>query len=88
MASGFVRGLLLIVLGLGVAGFGICALCGGVMGVAAFAEGKQSSRDIAWLAFGLGAVGAVLGWLCWLGFRALRNKPPADGSGALPPGAQ
>ena len=33
MANGFVRGLLLVVPGLGVAGFGICSLCGGVMGV-------------------------------------------------------
>ena len=52
MASGFVRGLLLIVLGLGVAGFGICSLCGGVMGVGMFFESKQSSRDIGWLALG------------------------------------
>jgi len=87
-ASGFVRGLLLIVLGLGVAGFGICSLCGGVMGVASFAEGKQSSRDIAWLAFGMSAVGVVLAWLCWIGIRALRRQPPADGGNVLPPGAQ
>jgi hypothetical protein len=86
MANNFVRGLLLIVLGLGVAGFGICSLCGGVMGVSALFEGKQSSREIAWLAFGLSAVGVVLGWLCWIGIRALRRKPSADG--ALPPGAQ
>jgi hypothetical protein len=86
MANNFVRGLLLIVLGLGVAGFGICSLCGGVMGVSALFEGKQSSREIAWLAFGLSAVGVVLGWLCWIGIRALRIKPSADG--ALPPGAQ
>jgi hypothetical protein len=85
MASSFVRGLLLIVLGLGVAGFGVCALCGGVMGVSAFFEGKQSSRDIGWLALGLSAVGAVLGWLCWIGIRALRKKPLSEG---LPPGAQ
>jgi hypothetical protein len=81
MANNFVRGLLLIVLGLGVAGFGICSLCGGVMGVSALFEGKQSSREI-----GLSAVGVVLGWLCWIGIRALRRKPSADG--ALPPGAQ
>ena len=88
MASGFVRGLLLIVLGLGVAGFGICSLCGGVLGVASFAEGKQSSRDIAWLAFGMSAVGVVLAWLCWIGIRALRKQPLADSSNVLPPGAQ
>ena len=86
MANSVVRGLLLIVLGLGVAGFGICSLCGGVMGVSALLEGKQSSRDIAWLAFGLSAVGVVLGWLCWLGIRALRRQSVADG--ASPPGAQ
>jgi hypothetical protein len=86
MASNFVRGLLLLVLGLGVAGFGICSLCGGVMGVGMFFEGKQSSRDIGWLALGLGAVGAVLAWLCWIGFRALRRKPAAGD--VLPPGAQ
>ena len=88
MASGFVRGLLLIVLGLGVAGFGICSLCGGVMGVGMFVEGKQSSREIAWLAFGLSAFGVLLTWLCWIGIRALRKKPLADGSPPLPPGAQ
>jgi hypothetical protein len=85
MASNFVRGLLLLVLGLGVAGFGICSLCGGVMGISALSEGRQSSRDIAWLAFGLSAVGVVLGWLCWIGIRALRKKPEAN---VLPPGAQ
>lgn len=88
MANGFVRGLLLVVLGLGVAGFGICSLCGGVMGVAMFAESKQSSRDIGWLALGMSAVGVVLGWLCWIGIRALRKKPLADGSNVPPPGAQ
>jgi hypothetical protein len=88
MANGFVRGLLLIVLGLGVAGFGICSLCGGVMGVVTFAEGKQSSRDIARLAFGMSAAGVVLAWLCWIGIRALRKKPIADASQVLPPGAQ
>jgi hypothetical protein len=87
MSSGFVRGLLLIVLGLGVAGFGICSLCGGVMGVGMFFEDKQSSREIGWLAVGLGAVGAVLAWLCWIGIRALRKKPLADGN-LLPPGTQ
>jgi NhaP-type Na+/H+ or K+/H+ antiporter len=86
MAGGFVRGLLLIALGMGVAGFGICSLCGGVLGVSSLFEGRQSSREIAWLAFGLSAVGVVLGWLCWLGIRALRKKPVADT--ALPPGAQ
>jgi len=88
MSSGFVRGLLLIVLGLGVAGFGICSLCGGVMGVGMFVEGKQSSREIAWLAFGLSAFGVLLTWLCWIGIRALRKRPFADGSPPLPPGAQ
>jgi hypothetical protein len=87
MQNGFVRGLLLIVLGLGVAGFGICSLCGGVMGIATFAEGKQSSRDIAWLAFGMSAVGVVLAWLCWVGIRALRRRPLAGSSDGLPPSA-
>jgi len=86
MANSVVRGLLLIVLGLGVAGFGICSLCGGVMGVSAFLEGKQSSRDIGWLAFGMSAVGILLAWVCWIGIRALRK--PADGGNVLPPGAQ
>ena len=88
MASGFVRGLLLIVLGLGVAGFGICSLCGGVMGVGMFFEGRQSSREIGWLVLGMSAVGLVLGWLCWIGIRALRKQPLADNSNVLPPGAQ
>jgi hypothetical protein len=86
MQSGFVRGLLLIALGLGVAGFGICSLCGGVMGAAFLFEDKQCSREIAWLVFGLSAVGAVLAWLSWIGIRALRRRPAAGG--ALPPGAQ
>lgn len=88
MAGGFVRGLLLIVLGLGVAGFGICALCGGVTGVSMFFEGKQSSRDIGWFVLGMSAAGLVLAWLCWLGIRGLRKQPPAGGSNVLPPGAQ
>jgi hypothetical protein len=88
MAGGFVRGLLLIVLGLGVAGFGICSLCGGVMGVGMFFEGKQSSRDIGWFVVGVSAVGLVLAWVCWLGIRGLRKQPLADGNNVQPPGAQ
>jgi hypothetical protein len=81
------RGLLLFVLVLGVAGFGICSFCGGVMGVSMLLESKQSSRDMAWLGFGFGAVGAVLAWLCWRGVRALRTPPSASSDAAAPPPA-
>lgn len=67
------RGVLLVVLALAMGGFGICALCGGVMGVQFLAEGRASSRDWAWFAFGCSAAGAVIVWLCWRGFRALRR---------------
>jgi hypothetical protein len=77
------RGLLIVVLVVGVAGFGLCSLCGGVMGVSMLFESKPSSRDIAWLGFGFGAVGALLAWLCWRGVRALRK--PADAGGAPQP---
>jgi len=71
--EGFVRGLLLVVLALGVAGFGVCSLCGGIFGVSMLLDAKASTRDLAWLGFGFTAVGAVLAWLCWLGFRGLRK---------------
>ena len=50
------RLLLLVLLGLGVSGFGLCTLCGRVIGLSTLSEGRASSRDIAWLAFGLSAV--------------------------------
>jgi hypothetical protein len=78
------RGLLIVVLVVGVAGFGLCSLCGGVMGVSMLFEAKQSSRDIAWLGFGFGAVGAVLAWLCWRGVRTLR-KPADEATQQTPP---
>jgi hypothetical protein len=65
------RGLLLVVLGLAVAGFGVCSLCGGVMGLATLTENTRSSRDIAWLAFGCSAIGAVIAVAAFFGFRAL-----------------
>jgi hypothetical protein len=78
--DGFLRGLLLLVLGLGVAGFGVCSLCGGVIGISALTEGRRSSLDAAWLAFGCSALGALVAWLCWLGFRAVRRpaSPPQE----------
>ncbi len=71
------RRLLLVLLALAVGGFGICALCGGVMGLSMLTEGRQSSRDIAWICFGFAAVGAVIAWLAALGFRRLKRKPGA-----------
>jgi len=71
------RTLGLVVLALAVAGFGVCSLCGGVMGLSMLSESKSSSHDIAWFAFGCSALGVLLGGLCWWGFRSLRRKRPA-----------
>ncbi len=78
------RKLLLFLLMLGVAGFGVCSLCGGVMGISFLTEARASSRDAAWLAFGLSALGAALVWLCWFGIRKLwqrgqATEPPRSG---------
>jgi hypothetical protein len=72
------RKLLLVLLMLGVAGFGLCTLCGGVMGVSMLTESRASDRDYAWFAFAMAALGGVLTWLCWLGCKAVlkRGKPP------------
>jgi hypothetical protein len=70
-----VRGLLLLVLGVGVAGFGLCSLCGGVMGIATMTESTKNSMDYAMLMFGFAGVGAGLTWLCWWGFRKVRARP-------------
>ena len=70
------RGLLLVVLGLAVAGFGVCALCGGVMGLSMLTESRASSRDIAWTAFVLSAIGAAIAVGAGYAFRAVRRRPP------------
>ena len=72
--AGFFRALTIIVLGLAVVGFGICSLCGGVIGVNAFMSNKRSDADIGWLAFGLSALGVLLTWLSWWGLRKLRTR--------------
>jgi hypothetical protein len=73
MARSVGRSLLLVVLALAMAGFGICSLCGGAIGVSSLVEGRTSSRDGAWLAFGLSGLGALIAYGCWRGIRALRE---------------
>jgi hypothetical protein len=74
MGSEIGRRILLVVLCLAMAGFGLCSLCGGVIGVSALTETNKSSGDIAWLAFGCAALGALITWACWRGVKAL-SKP-------------
>ena len=70
----FARGLLLVVLGLAVAGFGVCSLCGGVMGLSMLTEKSRSSRDIAWLAFTCSAIGGAIAVAAFFGFRSLWRR--------------
>lgn len=73
------RALLLIVLGLGVAGFGLCSLCSGIYGLS-----SKSAREF----LGLSLLTAVLTVLCWVGLRKVHRrmvKPTADKPSALPP---
>lgn len=82
------RALAIIVLGLGVAGFGLCSLCGGVMGVASLTDKGRMSGDIALTAFGFSAVGALITWLCWWGMkRVRRGGTPTAATAAAAPGA-
>jgi len=74
MDSPFWRGMLLVVLGLAVAGFGLCTLCGGVIGFTSLTETSRSSRDVAELALGCSAVGALITGLCVWGFRVVRRR--------------
>ena len=74
---GFWRGLTLALLALAMGGFGICSLCGGVMGIQFLTEGRASTRDLAWFAFGCAAAGLVIVWLCWRAFKAVRRGRPA-----------
>jgi hypothetical protein len=80
--AGFFRALIIVVLALAVVGFGICSLCGGVIGVNALMSGKRNEVDTAWLAFGLSSLGVLMAGLSWWGLRKLRRPsgpPPSDG---------
>lgn len=82
------RALVIIVLGLGVAGFGLCSLCGGVMGISTLNDKGRMSSDIAMTAFGFSAVGGLLTWLCWWGIKRVRQgaRPAApDATSAVSP---
>lgn len=68
-----VRGLMLVVLSVGMAGFGLCALLAGAMGVSTLMENTKDSGDWAYLIFAFAGVGALLCGLCWLGFRKVRR---------------
>ena len=68
------RGLVLLVLGVGVAGFGLCSLLAGAMGVATLMENTQGSGDWASVIFVCAGIGAALAGLCWWGFRKVRAK--------------
>lgn len=80
----FWRGLALVLLGLGVAGFGLCSLCGGVMGLSML-SGNTRDAQFASTAFVAGALGAVAAALCWWGVRKLRRKP-VDAQALASPG--
>lgn len=74
-----IRLLVLTSLVLAMAGFGVCALCGGVIGTQALLDAPHSGgRDIAWLAYGGSAIGLLLAWGCWWLWRRMR-QPPAAG---------
>ncbi len=75
MATSAGRAIVLVVLALAMAGFGICSLCGGAMTISFLSEGRATSRDAAWTALIMSAIGAAITWCCWWLFRKLR-KPP------------
>lgn len=69
------RTLALILLWLGVAGFGLMTLCSGVF-----------VPMVPVIAVPVGLVAALLGWLCWRGLRRLGATPPPDAQD--PPSSQ
>jgi hypothetical protein len=72
------RTLGLVVLALAMAGFGICSLCGGVIGISSLSDGQHNGGDIASLAFTCAAVGVVITVLCAWAFRALKRRKSSD----------
>lgn len=68
------RTLVLVLLWLGVAGFGLMTLCSGVF--------LPMAPAIA-LPFGL--IAAALGWVCWAKVRALSRRDPPDQVPETPP---
>lgn len=82
------RALLIIVLGLGLAGFGLCSLCGGFFAVASLAESRSSMQGMVGVGLGFLVVAGLLAWGCWKGLRALGVGPTrkaALGADATPP---
>ncbi len=73
------RALLIIVLGMGVAGFGLCSLCSGIYGLS-----NKSAREF----LGLSLLTAVLTVLCWVGVRKVHRRmvKPADAPTQKPAG--
>lgn len=78
------RGLVLVLLGLAVAGFGVCSLCGGVLGVAWMFGSSTRDQAYAPTAFFFFAVGGIIAALCALGFRALRRGGRRDRKRPVP----
>ena len=79
MARSVFRSLVLVLLVLAMAGFGLCSLWGGAMGISSLLEGPGGSRDVVWLIFGLSGLGVLMCWGCWLGIQALREpRRPQD----------
>lgn len=68
------RILALVLLWLGVAGFGLMTLCSGVFVSMAPA-----------IALPVGLVVALLTWACWKGTRLLRQQQPAEPPASTPP---
>ena len=84
------RGLVLVVLCLGVAGFGLCSLCGGVMGVSFLLGSSAKDRGQAPVAFFFFVGAGLIAALCFWGFRKLGRNPKrgsADAGEASPPPA-
>lgn len=79
------RGLVLVVLGLGVAGFGLCSLCGGVMGMSFLLGSSARERGYAPTAFFFFVGAGLLAALCFWGFRKLRWKGQAEAATPVPP---
>ena len=71
------RNFLIVLLALGIAGFGGCSFCGGMMGIGFLGVEGIGFNDLASMAFMFAVLGAGMAWWCWWGLRQVlrRGKP-------------